>query len=692
MSYPGNASIAPDIQTRILDTFQQTLALVESNSLKEAKLGCDFILRLDPMFEPARWLQDRLESVDGEIHLDDLREAVAAAEPQAEAAADEAAAPASAAGDLIPDPIETAPATPAGAGDLVPDPIETAPATPAGGGDLIPDPIESAPATPAGAGDLVPDSIETAPVAPAGGGELIPDPIEGAAAEPSPAPVPIESLPAEPAEDETPLEAEAAAEPPEEPAQTQAAAFSDAEEPVPATAEEVMDSPVAALDTESEKRVRDLLAEGEAALERGEYQTAIDSWSRIFLIDIDHPEANARIEDARKLKDEAERSVEEAFHEALGMVDRGEIDQARAGLERVLEMQPDHLTAREQLERLDSPAAVEAAVAAAAAPPTAEPAGDDAPTEGPALDEPGLEAPELDLDLDALSTADDLDLGPPAAVPLPKPKRKAPPAQSGDRKRILLYVGAAIVLVVLAGGWLLTSNWSKMFPNGTEPAADAGDRPDAIERAEALHAQGKTGTALAQLKRLPPHDELYSEAQALIAQWEALEAAAAVVEEPAEADLAEFESLMQQASAAQARKEFLRVEELLERAAAIQPLDEQGIELQETAQAELEPLRSQMAIFRQGEWEVALRDLWMLRDRMPDSPDLNRLMVDSYYNLGVRALQRGDTGKAASHFKEALQLTAGDSELQRASRFANTYQNRPEDLLYRIFVKYLPFR
>lgn len=89
---------------------------------------------------------------------------------------------------------------------------------------------------------------------------------------------------------------------------------------------------------------------------------------------------------------------------------------------------------------------------------------------------------------------------------------------------------------------------------------------------------------------------------------------------------------------------------------------------------------------------MALRDLWLLRERMPDSPDVNRLMVDSYYNLGVRALQRGDTASASEHFSEALSFTSGDPELQRVSRFANTYQERPEDLLYRIFVKYLPFR
>jgi tetratricopeptide (TPR) repeat protein len=642
MSYPGNASLAPDIKSRILDTFQQTLDMVESDSLKEAKLGCDFILRLDPMFEPARWLQDRLDSVDGDIHIADLREVLADAVAEQPAAADPAPAP--------------TPETPTGAGDLIPEPVEP----------LVDEIFSEA------------ELSAALPTEPEAESEDL-----FATAEPAAEP---------PAADSVPVTEEE-----EEPrAVTQAKAFADAEVPEPATAEEVMQTPVAALDTESEQRVHDLLAEGQAALDNGEYQTAIDAWSRIFLIDIDHPEANERIEQARKLKAEAERSVEEAFHEALGLLDRGEVDEARAGLQKVLEMQPDHLTAREQLERLDRPGVAEelAAKAAAAAAPTAE-----AEAETGAVDDI-LGAGVLEDALagtpgdgpDSLATPDGLDLGPTEAVPIPRPRKQPPPTPGPDRKKLLLYVGAAIVALVLGGGWLLSSKWSQWFPDGTDTAATAGDRPDAIERAEALHAEGKTQTALAQLKRLPPHHELYSEAQALIAQWEALEQAAAEDEGPTEADLAQFDALIQEARAAEGRREYLRVEELVARAAAIQPLDEEGTRLKMEADAELEPLRSQMAIFRQGEWEVALRDLWMLKDRMPDNPDLNRLMVDSYYNLGVRALQRGDTSSASNHFSEALALTSGDDELQRVSRFANAYQDRPEDLLYRIFVKYLPFR
>ena len=77
------------------------------------------------------------------------------------------------------------------------------------------------------------------------------------------------------------------------------------------------------LDDESQKRISELLEEGQGAFDAGEYQSAIDSWSRVFLIDIDHSEANRRIEQARRVAAEAERQVEEVFHEALSHLDSG---------------------------------------------------------------------------------------------------------------------------------------------------------------------------------------------------------------------------------------------------------------------------------------------------------------------------------------------------------------------------------
>ena len=67
MRYVGNSALSPQIQERIQNTFRQTLGLAEEGNRQEALLGCDFILRLDPLFEPARRLQERLNDGDGPV-------------------------------------------------------------------------------------------------------------------------------------------------------------------------------------------------------------------------------------------------------------------------------------------------------------------------------------------------------------------------------------------------------------------------------------------------------------------------------------------------------------------------------------------------------------------------------------------------------------------------------------------------
>ena len=86
MTYPGNSTLAADLQARIQETFQQTLDLAEKGNRQEAALGCDFILRLDPMFEPARTLQQRLQGGSGTLEIADLRTGTAAAAAPAAAA------------------------------------------------------------------------------------------------------------------------------------------------------------------------------------------------------------------------------------------------------------------------------------------------------------------------------------------------------------------------------------------------------------------------------------------------------------------------------------------------------------------------------------------------------------------------------------------------------------------------------
>lgn len=73
MSYSGNPSLSSDVKQRILSTFDQTLELARDGNRQEALLGCDFVLRMDPQFQPAQLLQERLRSSAGAVRVDDLQ-------------------------------------------------------------------------------------------------------------------------------------------------------------------------------------------------------------------------------------------------------------------------------------------------------------------------------------------------------------------------------------------------------------------------------------------------------------------------------------------------------------------------------------------------------------------------------------------------------------------------------------------
>lgn len=832
MSYPGNATLTREMQDRILSTFKQTLTAAAAGNRQEATLGCDFILRLDSLFEPARELLQRMEAGEGPVQIDDLAtmigetpaEPPVAAESPAAAAAPPPVDPAAAAAVVQPPEIDdlsdldlemglsdpaTSPPEPIQPEPVQPAPTPAAPEPPptaAPPATAAPEPPLAAPAEPMtppaepppqavdtlddldlGMGDdfaaqaLPPEPMPLEPqaAAPEAPEPVAPEPV--VTEPPAPEPVFHEPPPVEPPVLETPTgEASAAAPPPEAPfedplamepppseapqaeamapepelpeipesqkAEPQATtepadappaddelsgldelddldlsvgadvpaeppppaeeiaepqpvdepqpAITDpeapvaepgpaepepAEAPAPTSPPESVEiplgtEPAAQLDSESQQRIDDLMAEGQQAFDDGEYQGAIDAWSRVFLIDIDHAEANKRIEEARKLKAEADRKVEEKFHEGLAHLESGETEPAAESFRQVLAMNSSHLQARDYLEKLE---AGEVPIPAELSRPT----------------DPDLMDVEPDgSDLEAPEEGDE--------ESKPRPDRGSQPVgesmvavkKSPFKSKSFLAIAALGLIAVLAGGWYLFTNWSSLFPNS---AADAPTptAQDPVARAKGLHDSGKTPIAIAQLRRLPPDNPQYDEAQTLIAQWELEQTPAdAGPEGPSPQEVARRETLVAEAEAAAGRREFMLSSKLLSEAAVITPLSGAEVQLLARADEQLQELQNFITLFREGEWDLALRDLWLLHESDPGNRDVTRLLVDSYYNLGLRSLQRNDLKMASEQFKEALVLSPDDPELLRLAHFANTYQSRSTDLLYRIYVKYHPFR
>jgi tetratricopeptide (TPR) repeat protein len=445
-------------------------------------------------------------------------------------------------------------------------------------------------------------------------------------------------------------------------------------------------------------RIPELLAEGQGAAERGDYQGAIDAWSRIFLIDVDHEEAARRIEEARRLKAEREREVEEVFHEGLAALERGDRDGARERFERVLAVQPNHLAARDALRQMESGEPVRLS--------TASSAGDTVGLGGLG----GLDLGDLTGAREGAApgelTEEILVPPPPGSQPaqgeaepaaLPSYGKAAVGRDPG--RRSFLLVGGLVLVLVAAAAVLVVLNKDRWFPNSEvdEPVAGApgeSDAPGPIERATDLHERGQTAMALGVLRRLRPDDPRHAEAQELIALWESPPApeAEAAAKPVAPTALARRVRLLAAAGAAHEEGDHLLAGELLDRAAEVAALEGPDLELEQAVDRELARLADEITLFREGEYEMVLPRLWRLYEADPSDRDVRRMLVGSYYNRGVRQLQRGDPAGAAREFEEALEIAPGDPELERHYLFAQTYERRPRDLLYRIYVKYLPFR
>lgn len=732
MSYAGNPSLPADVQKRILETFRHTLDVAARGSLEEARLGCDFVLQLDSQFALASLLSDRLHGASGPVVVDDLR-----ARLDGEAAAAPAAAPAVAPardlrrelGQLLQrrdfeslnafarneqraignDPalqallaqaqelMEAAPyvdrflskarnAVAAGQFDEARALVDKARALDDGHPAIAELAAQlSTPSARAAAAPAPPPR----PAAPPPPSTAAPPPAFAASldeplvSEPTAFDAgPTYELPRElpsdeisfgdlPHDDELPMDL-----PPIEPGDFGGAMHDElspalhdelsleglAGDGAPATAA------AAGGASDPDPRIAELLDEGQAQFQRGELQGAIDAWSRIFLIDIDHAEAARRIDQARNAKAEHERRVEEAYHDALAQVQAKDLDGAKATLLRVLELQPNHLAARDALGKLERGEVTELPKPAAVG------------ADGALVDDLGAAGAE-DLKEEILVPPEPSDQRPrPAAVPV-----KAPAS-----RRNLLVVAAGVLVVVLAAGWFLMTRWSSLFPN-TEPPPRAAQAPEQtpITRATELYKGGKRAVAIVQLKKVPPASPYYEEAQALIGQWEQEDGATLTAAGPSAEVLAKREALVQQARKAGEERRYLAVEPLLAQAAAIAPLNEDEQALGERAAKAVEPLKGALSLLRAEEYDRSLRDLWVVLEKDSGNADARTMLTTAYYNKGVLSLQQGKPDEAQDNLKEAAGLMPGDVDVERLLQFAQTYQQRNPDLLYRIYTKYL---
>ena len=405
-------------------------------------------------------------------------------------------------------------------------------------------------------------------------------------------------------------------------------------------------------------KVRALLDQGQEAFDRGDHQTAIDSWSRIYLLDGQNSEAERRIEQARRRSEEHQRLAEHRFYEAREAFEEGRHDEARALCQAVLELVPQHLEAHDLLGRLDTPSAPP--------PPPSQP------------------ADEVDLFKDdfvpaKLSSSGEFQVSaaPPASVPHERPVVKASRRAAAPGRRLpvsiplLAGIGGMVVVLVLVG----------LVLRGTVFSGNAAAVAAALTEAERLVGEGKLQDAITLLQNTEAEGE---EANQL--NQRALEYTRQL----------RAKSRSGPAPASEARKALaegrrLRAMQLVREGLAKVPGDPELVAVADEIAA-YSPAYGPLSDAAAGrKWEAARAHAAQILERHPGDAEADRHWRTATFNSAVVAL-RGYQVAAAHRLLQELQSRGDDPEVGRLTEMAGSYLSRPVDPRYQIFVGTIELR
>jgi tetratricopeptide (TPR) repeat protein len=643
MTYPGNSSLPAAVKDRVLSTFEQTLTLHRQGRSEEVVSGCNLILQMDPSFLPARQLLEKSRDPSLPIDVDQLL-------PEESAPGLKQAREAMAAGDY------------ARAIDLASEILST---------DLFNEEarvlaedarqkLESAPPVKETSPSFVVD--EQSPTS--GSRSAAPASAFGFAFEEDKPAVSFDSFSFDTPSTGT-LERKLSgfgfdtpsAPDPAEPAGAGPRRLHTGEFDF-ATASVEMSS-------EDQAKIEQYLADGERAFAANDYHQAIDLWSRVFLIDVTNDDASQRIEEAKKKRREIDQQIEPLLTSGIDAFERGDTAAAHDDLTEVLRIDPQNPTAQGYLDRLGE-------VLPSSAPPTLR-----GTVPHPAVassgyeDFPGEEPPPPP---------------PPVAKQEARKPRIVRPVEATPKKLPMRALGVVAALVLLAvAAWVLLPRF------GASQVDEAGASEGVLARATLLADAGRFDQAIALLKDIKPNDPHHDKALVMIADLQQKKASAAHVVDGVPSE--EFyEERLAAGHAAFAEQDYSRAKMAFEQAMRARPLPPNAREEYEHAAQQTAKLAAAIALFGERKYEDAIANLKPLLEQDPQNQSVRRMIADAHFNLGAVALQQERTRDAVAQFDVVLQVTPGDELARRSRELALRYDNQPKDLLYRIYVRYLPLR
>ncbi len=410
----------------------------------------------------------------------------------------------------------------------------------------------------------------------------------------------------------------------------------------------------------AEREVTLLLKQGDDAAGRGEYEGAIEIWSRIFLIDINSVEAVTRIEKARQDMAEGGQQLSGILQSGRDAFEAGDLAAARAAFLKALAIDANEPTARSYLDR------IEKELRAAEAPPAPEPS------------EIGLS------DLEE------------AVPPAPADRRKGPAIAPRVNPRVAM-IGAAFVALVAIGSWLVMRQPRPAPAPAVVPVQTGGS----LEKATAFFQEGKIPETIAELKRIRPSDPDYAKARQLLDTLAKSPAETAAEARPAPAPAGQTggappgvdpNALRARGEKALAEGRYIDALKSFSAVAGSYQGDPAFGQSMTAASEKVAELTPAVKLYNEAEYETAIPVLWRIYQSDKINQDARSYLLRCYANQGITELQNGLYPKAKQSFDEALALDPQDTEVLRHRKFAERYAKGDLDLLGRIYVRHLSHR
>ncbi len=277
---------------------------------------------------------------------------------------------------------------------------------------------------------------------------------------------------------------------------------------------------------------------------------------------------------------------------------------------------------------------------------------------------------------------------------------KTPAGRRAPDKRFVFALGGALVLAIAVGAYFL-------FRGGSAQAPAAADGGPSLERATELFRDGKIPETVAELKRIGPQHPDYARAQKLLASLtrkpedggEAPAAGDGLAEGaagdtpaggtgPPPAALAQREV----AEKALGEKRYIDALKAFALSAGAFQTDPSFSSAMGEASQKVAELTPAVKLYNESEYDTAIPLLWRIFQTDRENQDARSYLLRCYYNQGIAQLQNGLFPKAVESFSEVIAIAPEDAEAVRQRKFAQRYLKGDLDLMGRIYVRHVQQR